>query len=183
MGKLAGEVSVRMTEESAAAVADWISMTYLPSYRAGSAGLLANRKDERAALRLLSDLSIRLEEIGRRKPRKRGVFLRPLKRTAVMALLLATGYRKATMFGQEKTMPFAHGPFLQALEWMDVAVKGAGRRALSANELRERVAGRIHVVERHMGRLIDRQKTQEKWVEFLRAGGSLLGSSVPLPDK
>lgn len=198
-----------MTNATAKATADWISSEYLPSYRSrivdlvGDAGSLLgfpdpDLSDRRARLRALSDLSIQLEDIVKRKAMKKGEFLRPLKRTSIMVLLEAAGVRRGSSIMSmapasperaPSTFFYANGTLMQSFEWMEAALTTAGRPPTSPQERKEKLSTG-HMAERHRKRLKAEQRRYEDLLDFVRSGGTLLrscvptlGSKTPCPEK
>lgn len=180
MGKRAGEISVKLTVEGATAAADWISSVCLA--RPVRRGLLGSERAAREDRRRLADLADKLRQIARRKALKRGVFLRPLPRVAVLALLHATGFRQSLILGSRPPAYALKGDFLTQLEFMATALKAPGRPQDSPEDRQKKIAKNV-TDESNRRKMSARERSHQGWVEFVRSGGSLLGSKIPLPEK
>lgn len=176
MGKVAGQVSVKMTEATVRAVADWISHAYLPARKADGTDSLLAAEYSREQFRLLADLSVQLRKILRRKALKKGMFVRPVTRKSVLALLTAARYRRGHgLFGSASEEHWFSGDLRQGLEWMVEALRPPHRASLTVSEIRGRAEGHVQVDDRHKREMAARLREIEETVRLYRLHVPLLG--------
>lgn len=147
-------------------------MVHIPSYLSGPHLLGYTRRDH--VIRL-TQLAYYFKKAGRSK--RQGEFTAVISRDAVAEFVVATRLPSQSMIGAPP------GVWKLSINMRKAAASRKGRSALSVSEVEDRVHGRFRVSERMRQDAEQRKRNSDMWMKFIRDGGSLLASSVPLPRK
>lgn len=168
----AGEVRVNLTRSAASAASHWLLMVHMPFYLSWPHLLGYARRDHVIRLTQLADY---FEKAGRSK--RQGEFTAVISRDSVAEFVVATRQPSQSM----SVAP--PGVWKLAVNMRKAAASRKGRKALSVSTVEDRAHGRFHVSERMRQYAQQRKRNSDTLMKFIRDGGSLLASSVPLPRK
>jgi hypothetical protein len=190
----AGDVEVQMSVEVARATAHWLSTVYVPAELNGPPGLLGLSDSKEEIREEMITLAAKLMKSAVRKRRSPEFPFTISRQTAeqfIYAVKRSDGVSRSTLFitarAPRADLPEFHPHIAiqvrQAQNWMQLAYDShQGRPRLSTAERDVRIAPGFNRDARQKRRLAREQRIQRAWENFVRAGGALLGSSVPFPE-
>lgn len=189
-----GEISVWMTVAAAGAAHHWLLSVYLPAAARARHELLGRVDLREESLRRLRTLAEQLGKCARRKSNQsKERFTTNIRRDAAVLYVGAIdefdplrgfpsimGRSLVRQVAGEGTVFFLTW---EAGAWIRTSLAArACRPTLSAAKRKVRLAPQYAYDKRNRKRLKLAVKRDEAWDQFFRSGGSLLGSSVPLPE-